>query len=58
MNGERHLAKNTRSYKAEKRRKELKRQQKKEKKLAKRIEKSGPDKNEEIPAAEEQKEEE
>lgn len=56
MKGESHLSKNTRSYKAEKRRKELKRQQKKEKKLAKRLEKSEPDKNEEIPAAEEQKE--
>jgi hypothetical protein len=52
------LSKNIRSYRAEKRRKELKRQQKKEKKLAKRLEKSGIDKNEEIPAAKEQKEEE
>jgi hypothetical protein len=57
IKGESYLSKNTRSYKVEKRRKELKRQQKKEKKLAKRLEKSGPEKNEEIPAAEEQKEE-
>jgi hypothetical protein len=34
------LPKNIRSYKTEKRRKELKRQEKKEKKLAKRLEKS------------------
>jgi len=54
------LSKNIRSYKTEKRRKELKRQEKKEKKLAKRLEKSKFKEQEtgESPGLEEQQEKE
>jgi hypothetical protein len=51
------LSKSNRAYKSEKRRKELIRQKKKEKKMAKRLEKSGPDEKENGPVLEEQKEE-
>ena len=51
------MSKGNRVYKVEKRRKELKRQKKKEKKMAKRLDKSGSDENQNGPVFEEQKEE-
>jgi hypothetical protein len=50
------LSKGNRVFKIEKRRKELKRQKKKEKKMAKRLDKSGSNENQNGPVFEEQKE--
>lgn len=51
------MSKGNRTYKIEKRRKELKRQKKKEKKMAKRLDKSESDEQKTGPVLEEEKQE-